>query len=583
MPSPGQPEDGKRHSFGLLVSLLLEQRGSLLLAGLLSAAGAAAALTQPVLVNKLVTTVQADGDVTVLTALVCVMLLVTGLLSALQQYVLQRLGEGVVRSARRTVVARLMRLPVAEFDRRRSGDLVARVSSDTTALRLALTQTLVAAVGGVLTMIGALIAMIVIDAVLVGLTAVVVLGSIVLVVTLARTVRKASQDVQTAMGVLTASLDRAVRAVRTIRAANAVEREEERILGHVTTSWRAGVRLARASAVIEPMAMIAMQASLLVVLGAGGYRVAAGDLPVADLISFLLFLFLLVMPLGQIFGAVSAVGSALGALDRITEILGLPTEGAATTRTRTHAEPSPAAVTFEKVTFRYPEAGQAALDEVSFEIATGERVALVGPSGAGKSTTLQLVERFYDPEGGRVLVRGADSRELPHNEVRASIGYVEQDAPALAGTLRDNLTLGAPEATTAECEAILRSVNLGDLLDRDGGGLDVEVGENGVTLSGGERQRLSIARALLPRPSILLLDESTSNLDGRNEQLAREAINRVSADCTLVIVAHRLSTVVDADKIIVFDGGQVVAQGTHEELLVASELYRELAHHQLLD
>ncbi|MFY9712278.1 MAG: ATP-binding cassette domain-containing protein, partial [Microbacterium sp.] len=219
---------------------------------------------------------------------------------------------------------------------------------------------------------------------------------------------------------------------------------------------------------------------------------------------------------------------------------------------------------------------------ISFAVPRGARVALVGPSGAGKSTILSLLERFYDPTGGSIRLHGHDARTYPRDELRAQFGYVEQDAPTLAGTLADNLRLAAPEASDADCERVLRAVNLGDVLERNPLGLEAPVGEDGVMLSGGERQRLAIARALLTEAPILLLDESTSSLDGVNEQRMREAIDAVSSDRTLIVIAHRLSTVVDSDLIVVLQDGTVVGQGTHAELVESTPLYRDLARHQLL-
>jgi ATP-binding cassette subfamily B protein len=332
-----------------------------------------------------------------------------------------------------------------------------------------------------------------------------------------------------------------------------------------------------------------------------------------------MFLFLLVMPLASTFGAITSVNQALGALGRIQEVLDLPTETdrdaeIAAGITRDEPDPQAPALEFRDVHFRYPEnvvaARRAAAKEaqtlladahleqtdaeaepttdhevlrgVSFSVPRGARVALVGPSGAGKSTILSLVERFYDPTGGSIRLYGHDARTYPRPELRAQFGYVEQDAPTLAGTLADNLRLAAPAATDAECEAVLRAVNLGDVLERSPLGLEAPVGEDGVMLSGGERQRLAIARALLTDAPILLLDESTSSLDGVNEQRMREAIDAVSTDRTLVVIAHRLSTVVDSDLIIVLQDGAVVGQGTHAELVESTPLYRDLARHQLL-
>ncbi len=239
------------------------------------------------------------------------------------------------------------------------------------------------------------------------------------------------------------------------------------------------------------------------------------------------------------------------------------------------------AVDFDSVTFAYP-GKEPAVNGVSFRVRPGEKVAIVGRSGGGKSTLVGLVPRFYDPTGGSIRVNGHDSRTFPRDELRDQFGYVEQDAPTLAGTLADNLRLASPDASDQQCERVLRAVNLGEVLERNPLGLQAPVGEDGVMLSGGERQRLAIARALLTDAPILLLDESTSSLDGVNEQRMREAIDAVSTDRTLVVIAHRLSTVVDSDIIVVLQDGAVVGQGTHAELVESTPLYRDLARHQLL-
>ena len=209
-------------------------------------------------------------------------------------------------------------------------------------------------------------------------------------------------------------------------------------------------------------------------------------------------------------------------------------------------------------------------------------MALVGPSGSGKSTIFSLIERFYEPSAGRLLLDGQPVTDISRSALRAQIGYVEQDAPVLAGSLRANLMIGSPDATDEQLTAVLAEVNLTEVLERDSRGLDAEVGENGIMLSGGERQRLAIARALLSAPPILLLDESTSSLDGLNEQRMRDAIDSVAKNRTLLVIAHRLSTVVDSDQIIVLEHGKVIGVGTHSELVVSTPLYKKLAKQQLL-
>ncbi|MET0975183.1 MAG: ABC transporter ATP-binding protein [Leifsonia sp.] len=631
-------QDGPRATFSQLLPYLLEHKTVLAVVIVLSILGAGASLAQPLLVSQLITKVQDGDDLGNLVALLVALVVIAAVISGYQHYLLQRTGEAVVLSSRRHLVARMLHLPIAEFDRRRTGDLVSRVGSDTTLLRAVLTQGLVDSIGGALLFVGALIAMLVIDPVLLGATVLVIAVSVVVVVLLSRRIREASHATQSKVGDLASGVERSISAVRTVRASGATEREIATVEAHAVGAYDAGVKVARISALVVPVAGIALQVSLLVVLGLGGFRVAAGDITIGSLVAFIMLLFMLISPLGQGFGALTSVNAALGALGRIQEVIDLPSEDQNDRDIAPLAimigpanetlHPEAPAIEFIDVSFSYPVAPTvvepsapvdhrgnpvaaleeivddaertaadavasdlgdapagvrpAVLDGASFSVPRGRRTALVGPSGAGKSTILALIERFYDASAGEVRMGGLDVRSIDRGQLRAQIGYVEQDAPALAGSIRDNLTLAAPDATDEECIGVLRAVNLSDVLDRDPAGLGAQIGEDGVMLSGGERQRLAIARALLSASPILLLDESTSSLDGVNEQRMREAIDAVAEDRTLIVIAHRLSTVVDADQIVVLDHGRVIGTGTHSELVASTPLYRDLAKHQLL-
>ena len=630
-------DDGPRASLRQLLPYLFEHKRVLVLVTVLSILAAAATLAQPLVVGQVIERVQQGDTLGGLVWVLVALVVASSLIGGCQHYLLQRTGTAVVFSSRRRLIAQLLHLPVQEYDARRTGDLVSRVGTDTTLLYAVLTQGLADSIGNVLIFVGAVIAMVLIDPLLLVLILAVIGGSVAVVGVLSGRIRQATAVQQERVGALAAGVERAVGSIRTIRAAGAAEREQQAITGDARAAYDAGVRVAKASALVVPVAGIALQLSLLVVLGVGGFRVASGAISIASLVTFVMFLFFLVQPLGSFFGAITSVNQALGALGRVQEVLDLPTEtqadaatagavrAAATTAPETggaaaaHGAESATAVTdavaieFRDVRFSYPEVVVAArrkteteavamlaeahvdttaidlpddegevLRGVSFRVPRGSRVALVGPSGAGKSTTLALIERFYDPVGGAVLVDGEDVRTLDRSALRARLGYVEQDAPTLAGTIADNLRLASPEASDADCERVLRAVNLGEVLERSPLGLQAPVGEAGVMLSGGERQRLAIARALLAAPPILLLDESTSSLDGLNEQRMREAIDAVAAGRTLVVIAHRLSTVVDSDLIVVLDRGRVVGQGTHAELIETVPLYRDLARHQLL-
>ncbi|SDQ89159.1 ABC transporter ATP-binding protein [Quadrisphaera sp. DSM 44207] len=584
---PGEREEaalGPVAGLRLLAPHLRRHRTALAAAVLLSLLGAVTALAQPLLVGRVITAVeQGTALVPVVTALVAV-LLAGSLVGAVQQYLLERSGEGVVLSVRRSLVERLLRLRVAEHDRATSGDLLSRVGSDTTLLRSVVTSGLFEVASQLLTGLGALVLMGLIDVVLLAVTLVAVAVGATAGVLVGSRLGALGLQAQRRVGDMSAAVGRALSAVRTVRASGATERETAAVLRSAAAARDAGVRAARVRAAISPIVGIAVQGAFIAVLGTGGYRVASGALSVAELVSFVLLLFALVLPLGQLLGTYATLQTGLAALTRVQEVLVLPVE-------EDDAPPAPAAarvargdaplLELDRVAFAYPD-GTRALEEVSFAVPRGTRTALVGPSGAGKSTVLALVERFHDATAGAVRLDGVDVRHLPRDALRARLGYVEQEAPVLAGTLRENLLLAAPDAADAEVAAVLAAVGLTGLVSRSPQGLDAAVGEGGVLLSGGERQRLAIARSLLARPELLLLDEPTASLDARNERLLREALVQASTRSTLVVVAHRLSTVVDSDQIVVVEAGRSVAAGRHEELLETSPLYRELAATQLL-
>jgi ATP-binding cassette subfamily B protein len=561
----------------------------LLAVALLSLVGAAGSLAQPALVGRVVDAVGASRPVLPAVGLLVVVLVAASVLGALQQYLLQRTAEGVVLTTRRTLADRLLRLPVAEYDRRRTGDLMSRMGADTTLLRATVTSGVVEVAGSAVVGVGALVAMALVDPLLLLVTVLAVSLGVAVAVVAARRVRRLSRAAQEQVGAMTAAVERALSAVRTIRASGATAREVAAVGESAARAYDAGVQVARLQALVSPASSVAVQGAFLAVLGVGGYRVATGSIAVADLVAFILYLFLLVMPLGRAIGAYTELQTGLGALGRVQEVLdlepehdGRPEVGA---RTAVPAVPARGGTTplleLDDVSFAYSD-GTQVLHGVSLAVPPGARVALVGPSGAGKSTVLALVEGFYPLSGGTVRWAGTDVRELPRAALRSRLGYVEQEAPVLAGTVRENLLLAAPDATDPELWAVLADVGLTGVVQRSARGLDVPVGDDGVLLSGGERQRLAIARSLLARPALLLLDEPTASLDARNEALLRQTLAAAAADRALLVVAHRLSTVLDSDEIVVLDGGRVVGRGPHERLLEESPLYRELATAQLL-
>lgn len=575
---------GPRAQLKDLFPYLKPYKKVLTLAIVLSMFGSLLALGQPLLIGQLISAVEKNQAIQNLAIAIIALIISSALINAFQFYLLYKTGEGVVLSTRKALVARLLRLPIWQYDRRRTGDLVSRVGSDSTLLKAVLTQGLVDALGGLLQFFGAIIVMAFIDPLLLGSTLLVVFVAVGAIAFTGRKIRSATTKAQQKVGQMSASVERALSAIRTIRASRAEERESQEIYKDAEAAYDQGLSIARLSAAVAPIAQVAFNTAFIVVLGLGGLRVATGATTISSLVTFVILLFFMIGPLISAFGAYTSVMGALGALARIQEIMVLDEEESGVQAEHRQAS-NTAAIEFKDVAFHYPvEEGETKpiLHGVNFRIERGQRVALVGPSGAGKSTIFSLIERFYEPTAGEILLDGQNVTEFSRQTLREQLGYVEQDAPVLAGSIRDNLLLGKASASDEELIEVLKQVNLTEVLQRDEAGLGAEVGESGIMLSGGERQRLAIARALLAKPPILLLDESTSALDGPNEQRMREAIDAVAQNRTLVVIAHRLSTVVDSDQIIVLERGRVVGIGTHSELVRTTPLYAELAKHQLL-
>jgi ABC-type multidrug transport system fused ATPase/permease subunit len=544
----------------------------------------AAALVQPMVAKTVIETLGQGRSLAGPVALLIVLTVTGALLSALGTYLLGRAAESVVLHARHGLTSHLLQLRVGAMDGLKPGDLLSRVTSDTTLLRTVTTYGLVHSINGVILIAAAVVMMSLLDPMLLLVTlGVLALNAVVVLVVVPR-IRRATKRSQAAVGLMGSVLERALGAFRTVKASGAEERELAAVKMAAHGAWRRGVEVAGWTALMEASAGLAVQMSFLTVLGVGGIRVASGALPVSSLIAFLLYLFLLTDPITSLITGVGQLQAGLAAVVRLREVHQLPTEPAANGRLL-RPRPGPASIAFRGVWFRYhqPEVSSWIHRHLSFEIPPGGLTAIVGPSGAGKSTVFALLERYYEPETGTIAVDGRDIADWPLPDLRAAIGYVEQDAPVLAGTLRENLCLAAQGASDEDLASLVALTRLNELLERLPQGLDTLVGHRGTTLSGGERQRIAIARALLRRPRILLLDEATSQLDALNESALRDVIETAAATTTILVVAHRLSTVVSADRILVLEDGRVRAVGTHQELVATDELYRDLAATQLLD
>jgi len=572
----GQP------AWRLLLAYVRPHRWALLTGALLSLVSGATGLLLPLVARGLIDDLSHERAIAGALLAMSALVVANAAVGGLGSYVLRRTAESVVLGARRALSSYLLRLRITAVDRSEPGDLMARITSDTTLLREVTTDSLVGLGTGGLTLVATLVMMGLVDPVLLGVTLAVILGAGTVLGVIVPRINRASRQAQDAVGVMGASLERILGALRTVKASGAEHREERTLHKAAEESWRQSVRAAKWSAAAGNTAGLAMQIAFITVLAVGGARVATGAIEIGTLVAFLLYVFYLMSPIQQVVGAITQYQTGAAALARIQEAMDLPSEPADRPAPLPAAGAEPAALAFDDVRFRYADDLPYVHHGVTFAVPARGMTAFVGPSGAGKTTVFSLIERFYDPESGTITVdgRGLQDWELP--QLRSAIGYVEQDAPVLSGSLRDNLLLGNPDADDAAVARVLKTTRLDGLVARLPSGPDTLVGHRGTRLSGGERQRVAIARALLRRPRLLLLDEATSQLDAVNEAALRDTVADVARTTTVLVVAHRLSTVTMADRIVVMEAGRVRAVGTHRELVAADPLYAELAATQFL-
>lgn len=545
-------------------------------------------LAFPMVVRYLLDAAFVDRNRSVLDRIAIVLVVlfsIQALLNYAQTYLLSAVGERVVAGLRQELFGRLLIMPPGFFAERRTGELTSRLTTDIGLLQGVLSHQIAEFSRQILALVGGIVLLTLMQPRLT-LTA---LGVVPLVVGSAlffgRRLRRMTTAVQDKVADATAAAEEAFSQIRTVQSFVQEPAERQRYGERIGESVRAALVRAQIRGVFFGVLTFSTFVGIVIVLWQGGLLVLAGQLTPGELVQFLLYTITIAAAIGALASFFSSYQEAVGAAQRVFEIL--ETDPVITDPRSPVELPSPAggSVSFEGVSFRYNRDPALAwtLEDIDLTCAPGEIVALVGPSGAGKTTLVSLLPRFWDPDRGRVLIDGIDIRSLRLADLRNSMAIVPQDPALFSGTIRENIAYGRPGASLAEVESAARGAHAQEFIERLPDGYETVVGERGIKLSGGQRQRVAIARAILKDPAILILDEATSNLDTESERLIEDALTRLLVGRTTLIIAHRLSTVRRADRLVVMDRGRIVEEGTHGELLERRGLYARLYQRQFRD
>ncbi len=498
--------------------------------------------------------------------------------SYLRTSMVNKIGEMVLADVRRAIFGHAITLSAGWFENARTGDVISRITTDTSIVQTVMTSTLSMAARNFLLLVGGLV-MVVLSSPKMSLVVLIVVPLVVLpLIFMGRRLRLASKLTQDRLADVSVEAEETVSAIRTVQAFGREQFVRSQFEKAVDQALDAGLNRVRLRGLLSGIIIFLVFSGIGVILWIGGQDLMAGRISAGDLSSFIFYAFLVASSTGFLSELAGDLQRAAGAAERIAQLLdtkaSLP-EPKISQRIDLNAE---AACEFCGVNFAYPAASNwPAIMDVDFSVNAGERVAIVGPSGAGKSTIFHLLLRFYDPLEGSVKLGGVDARELSLADLRGHIGLVPQESVLFSSTLRDNIAFGKPEADEASIIAAAKQAQAHDFIMAIEGGYDAFVGEKGVRLSGGQRQRIAVARAILRNPRLLLLDEATSALDAQSEASVQCALESLMKDRTSLVIAHRLATVVRADRILLIDHGRLQAMGTHESLMVNSTLYRTLA------
>jgi ATP-binding cassette subfamily B protein len=497
-------------------------------------------------------------------------------------YLVYRVAERLIADLRKRIYGHILSLDPAFFEAHKTGEQVSRINTDTTVLQLVLTTNLPMSLRHILTMAGGIVMLFVVSPVMTGMVLCVVPIVIAPIIFFGRKVRARSKDTQGRVGDIASFAHETIQGMQTVQSFGYETQVAERFSGLADDTFFAALKYIRLRAALTAFVITMVFTAIGVVLWMGGHRVLVGQITAGDLSAFIFYSVTTAGAVGSLSEAMSAFNQAIGAADRIIHLLETRPElkgSQSVTLAPSHIAGN---ISFEKVSFHYPTRPEKpSLEDISFSIAAGSVTALVGPSGAGKSTIFQLLQRFYDPAKGKIILDNFDVADYQPRDIRRYMGVVSQDPAIFSTSVADNIRVGKPDASDAEIRHAAELAQAHGFISALPDGYDTLVGERGSRLSGGQKQRIAIARALLKNPKILLLDEATSALDSSNAQAVMLALKNLMQGRTTIVIAHHLSTVKNADKIIVLDEGRIVAEGTHDELYGKNSLYTHLASLQM--